>query len=185
MREFSRKRTVLVAISLLAGCDTAGFKRTYMALDSQGQRKRDTFFTDSESIFCVAELASGVEDTTVHGVFDQRSIFLPENGQKVDFRQQIGSAELAPGKGEELIASFELKRTNAEDPYLAGEYGCLLYLNGELESALSFQVLYPSCPLAPVQPGFRCAGFVLDGKECTGATGRPCQCGPSGVWECS
>src|SRR5688572_8566473 len=114
-------RISLMALSLLAGCDTAGFKRTYLALDSEGDRKRDTFFTDSEAIFCVAELASGVEDTTVEGVFELRAIFSPKTGQKVEFRQLIGSAEVAPGAGEDLTASFEFLRASPELPYLAGE----------------------------------------------------------------
>ena len=178
-------RISLIALSLIVGCDTAGFKRSYLALDSEGNRKRDTFFTDSEAIFCVAELASGVEDTTVQGAFELRAIFSPENGQKEEFRQFIGSAEVVTGAGEDLTASFEFLRTPSERPYLAGEYACRLYLNGVLESELLFAIRFPECPIAPLESGFRCAGFVLAGQTCAGPTGESCVCGTSGLWECS
>ena len=178
------KPAVLLVVAALAGCDTAGFKRSYLALDSEGHRKRDSFFTDTESMFCVAELASGVDDVTVQGVFELRAIFSSESGERVPIQRPIGSAEVAPGAGEDLIASFELLRANAEEPYQAGDYACLLYLNGELESELTFPIHYPSCPAAPIEAGFRCAGFVLNGQVCPGASGNPCVCDASGTWQC-
>lgn len=178
------RSTLLVCALTLTACDTAGFKRSYMALDSQGERRRDVFFTDTEGIFCVAELASGVDDVTVRADFEQRAYYLPEDGSRVDLRRYIGSEELAPGAGDELITSFELQRSS-DQPYDAGEFACLLYLNGDLEAEHAFRIDYPECPVSPVQPGVRCKGFVLDGSVCAGVMGEPCTCAASGAWECS
>jgi hypothetical protein len=155
-----------------------------MALDGQGDRRRDVFFTDTEGIFCVAELASGVADVTVRADFEQRAYYLPEDGSRVELQRFIGSEELAPGAGEDLTTAFQLKRDVGE-PYDAGEYACLMYLNGDLEAEHPFRVESPECPVAPVQPGVRCEGFVLDGSECPGLLGESCTCAPSGTWECS
>jgi hypothetical protein len=178
------KRSALFLLFAVAGCDTAGFKRSYMALDGEGHRRRDVFFTDTESIFCVAELASGVDDVTVRADFEQRAYYLPEDGSRVDLQRFIGSEELAPGAGEELVTSFELQRTQ-DQPYDAGDYACLLYLNGDLEAEHAFRVEYPECPVAPIEPGVRCRGFVLDGAVCTGVLGESCACAASGTWECA
>lgn len=178
-----RSAALLGALALTA-CDTAGFRRSYMALDSQGERRRDVFFTDTKGIFCVAELASGVADVTVRADFAQRAYYLPEDGSRVELQRFIGSEELAPGAGEELITAFELQRSQ-DQPYDAGEYACLLYLNGDLEAEHAFRVEYPECPAAPVETGVRCKGFVLDGSVCSGIMGESCTCAASGAWECS
>ena len=79
------RNAVLLAAMTLAACDTAGFKRSYMALDGQGDRKRDAFYTDTEGIFCVAELASGVADVTVRADFEQRAYYLPRLAAGLSF----------------------------------------------------------------------------------------------------
>jgi len=169
----------------LSACDTAGFKRSYMALDGEGDRRREVFFTDTEGIFCVAELASGVADVTVRADFEQRTLFSPADGSILRLQRFVGSAELAPGVGEDLVAAFELQRSTADEPYVAGEYACLLYLNGKLESELTFEIHYPACPVAPVEAGVRCAGFVIEGSVCAGLVGEDCICAGGGSWECS
>ena len=171
--------------SLQMGCDTAGFKRSYMALDSEGQRKRDRFFTDSG----IAVLRGRTRERRRGHDGSRRSsssarYLSTESGRKVRisavYRERAKSTRSRRGSDR----GFRALTDNAEEPYQAGEYACRLYLNGELESELSFPILYPSCPIAPIESGFRCAGFVLDGQTCAGATGDACVCGPNGLWDC-
>jgi hypothetical protein len=183
IRSFSIPAALLL-LGALTGCDTAGLKRSYLALDSQGDRRRTAFFTDSESIFCIAELASGVTDVTVEGVFEQHTFFSPDSGEPIPLQRFVGMAELAPGAGEHLVTAFELTRAVPQDPYTAGEYSCSLYINGDRESVLRFEIRYPDCPATPVEAGIRCAGFVLNGSSCPGTLGQSCVCGAEGLWEC-
>ena len=45
---FSARCSLLLLCLTLAGCKTAGFKETYMALDGTGNRRREHFFVDTE-----------------------------------------------------------------------------------------------------------------------------------------
>jgi len=180
----ARTLVLLLALAEL-GCNTFGVKRAYMALDSGGERRREHFYTDTNAIFCVAELASGVEDFTVTAELRQLAAFSPVDGSSSEVDALSGVGEVAPGAGDDLLVAFELERPSAEDPYAAGLFRCDLSLNGEREEKLEFRIDYPKCPVVPVQEGVRCAGFVLDGASCDDASGSDCVCGTSGVWECS
>ena len=49
----------------LIGCKTTGVKESFMALDGEGNRRREHFFVDTDEIHCVSKMASGVADITV------------------------------------------------------------------------------------------------------------------------
>jgi hypothetical protein len=173
---------LFVALTSVA-CDSAGFKRGYMALDSEGERERDVFYTDSEGIFCVVEMASGREDVTVKAELHAQAFYVPPDGHAEEASVFIAAEEEAPGAGEELTVSFEWVR-DADEPYPAGVYECRLFLEDELEETLPFEVRYPECPVAPVVNGLSCDGFVLPNARCPGAfEGRICTC-RDGVWRC-
>ena len=175
--------TVSACLWLLS-CETAGIKRAYMALDTDGRRKRDAFYTDTEAIFCVAELASGREDLTVQGRLIASYLELP-SGAVAD-RIVLGSNEIAPGAGEDLRVSFMLEKDRATDPYIAGQYECEIRLDGEIEAVLPFEIRFPLCPEAPLLTGFACAGHVREGSQCPGAlSGTLCTCGTDGAWTCT
>jgi hypothetical protein len=50
---------------VLSSCQTAGFSRVFMAIDSLGQQPRKTFFTDSIQIVATGQYSAGRPDVTV------------------------------------------------------------------------------------------------------------------------
>ena len=106
------KRCLIAVVTLACcswGCETAGFKRAYMALDSAGDRKRERFFTDTEQIFCVGELASGRADVTVTAKLVAHELGSTD-GSAAAGDVTLATEELAPGKGEDLRVSFEWEK---------------------------------------------------------------------------
>lgn len=173
-----------MSLLAVAGCETAAIKDSYVALDGQGVRKRTRFFTDTESIHCVAELANGREDTTL--VVQLRSEELHQPGAKKPekLRSVLAAEESVVPLGSDAVLSFEWKKPDEDTPYPAGSFLCEFYLNGELLAEAPFQVEYPECPVAPILPGASCEGFVAPGQKCPGAREKQtCQCS-QGVWSC-
>lgn len=168
----------------LTGCDTAGFRDAYMALDSSGDRERERFFTDTEGIFCIAKLASGVDDVTVNAALRATQLYDARGGKPTDVDYYLGVSEEAPGKGEDITVSFELERPEPEAPYAAGRFVCELSIDGELRERIPFEVAFPDCPVAPIFSGGACAGFVREGARCRGALATTCECGEDGLWSC-
>jgi hypothetical protein len=177
------KRGWLAALLLLTGCDTAGIRDAYMALDSEGNRERERFYTDTEAIFCIAKMASGVDDITVSARLLATQIYDPRDGAPIDVDYELAVSEEAPGRGEDITVSFELKRDDTDAPYAAGRFVCELALDGEVKERLPFEVALPDCPEAPIFTRGVCAGFVLEGARCAGALGGTCECS-DGLWSC-
>jgi hypothetical protein len=170
---------------LLVGCETAGFKDAYIALDAQGNRKRSVFHTDTEAIYCVAELASGVDDVSVMAKVRVRALYDEYTGESRPLDSIIGVQEQAPGKGDDLTVSFQLEKPQDQQTSPAGRLSCELYLDGKLERKLDFEVRYPDCPLLAIEPESSCAGVVLRGAECPSPRGGGCLCDPDlGTWNC-
>src|SRR5256885_1860502 len=76
--------TSLVTCLVPACSRTASVTDTYTALDDKGDRKRNVFFTDTEEIHCVAEIASSRPDVTFQIQIRQVQRFDFEIGQTVD-----------------------------------------------------------------------------------------------------
>jgi hypothetical protein len=181
-----RTRGSLVLFLLLLACDTAGFKDSYTALDGQGDRKRTSFHTDTESIYCVVEMASGVSDVTVVAKVRALQLYDEFTGRPHGVDMIVGVEEQAPGAGPNITISFSILKPEGANFYPAGRFACELFLDGELESRLEFEVRYPACPFQPVEPETACAGLVLLGAECPSPLGGSCTCAKgSGIWECS
>lgn len=177
----------LAALTLLAACDTVGVKRSYMALDASGHRRRHTFYTDTEAIYCVAELASGVDDVTVAAKVRGKSLFDPFTGERrrLPGDAVIGAEEQAPGRGADLNLSFQLLKPEGDEFYPAGEFVCELYIDGKLRESLDFEVTYPSCPFKPIEQMSSCAGVVLYGSDCPSPLGANCVCNDeTEQWQC-
>jgi hypothetical protein len=168
------------------GCNTSGFKDAYMALDGAGNRKRDVFYTDSEQIYCVAELASGVADVTVTARLRVWALYDPSTALPLEFPGDIvGAEEQAPGSGADISASFPIEKPEGADFYPAGKFTCELSLNDELEASLDYEIRYRDCPFMPIEPETTCAGLVLLGNQCPGPFGATCICTPeTGTWTC-
>jgi hypothetical protein len=168
----------------LSACDTVGVKDAYTGLDGMGQRKRRVFYTDTEAIYCVLELASGVDDYAVeiqvwaHELYDL-------DGEPIRTESIIAREEQAPGRSQNLVVSYRLERPEGYEFYPAGQFTCEFYIDGKREAALAFEVRYPECPFKPIEHESSCVGVVLRGTECAGPIGDTCVCDDeSGTWLC-
>lgn len=179
-----KSRRLGLLLLLTAGCDTAGFSDAYMALDSAGQRQRERFFTDTENIYCIGKLASGVQDLTVSATLRATQLYDAKTGQARDVDYYLGVEDQAPGAGSDITVSFVLERSDPDAPYAAGRFVCELALDGEVRERVPFEVAFPDCPEAPILNGSVCAGFVVDGSRCPGALDTDCVCSEEGVWSC-
>jgi hypothetical protein len=177
--------SLLLLCLTLAGCKTAGFKETFMALDGAGNRRREHFFVDTEEIHCIGTMASGVNDVTVTGVLRAQQLWDPRVQQMRKVDAFVATEELAPGAGKDLLIDFKVEPPTEGGPFRAGEYTCELSIDGELEATVPFDIAFPECPAAPVSAGGLCEGFVLPGSRCPSSTKSECICAESGNWECS
>jgi hypothetical protein len=182
-RAIARGSMLLMCLTL-AGCKTAGFKETFMALDGAGNRRREHFFVDTEEIHCVGTMASGVNDVTVTGVLRAHQLWDPEAREMRKVDAFLATGELAPGAGKDLLIAFKMEPQTEGGPYRAGQYSCELSIDGELEASVPFDIAFPECPAAPVAHGALCEGFVLPGSRCPTAFKTECVCAESGNWEC-
>lgn len=173
------------ALLLLTSCETSGIRDAYMSLDSSGKRKRERFFTDTEDIYCIAKVASGVDDVTVSATLRAEQIYDPQSGEPIDVDFFLGVGDEGPGKGEDITVSFQVERSDPDAPFTAGRFVCEIALDGEVKERLPYEVAFPACPEAPIFHGATCAGFVVEGSECPSAASTPCVCDSEGAWSCT
>ncbi len=171
----------------LASCNSAAIKRGYMSLDNQGERRRTIFYTDTDSIYCIGELAIGRKDVTIAATFRALDFATPPKGDLVPTNTVLAVADENPGgTGDDIMATFQLIKTkDATAPWPAGKFVCELSIDGALEESIPFEIDYPECPLQPPLDGDACAGFFLPQSTCTGAiTAETCVCSDGGAWQC-
>lgn len=170
--------------AVVGGCgDEVPLKKTYMALDSQGDRQRAVFYTDTVNIFCIGELMSGRRGRTVNAVIHASKFF----GQRGDYVIAVGEV---PANESAAVVSFQLEKsgvgdTPAEDvPWPPGEYWCELSVDGIVAGTAGFTVEIPDCPVPPALAGGTCRGFYRKGARCKSMNQAvSCTCGESGKWE--
>jgi hypothetical protein len=183
---------VLAGVVLLAAassCSSARVSDLYTAIDSEGARRRNEFFTDSLGVYCIAELASGRDDQTLEMYVRQLQ---DENGKTVD--RIIAAAESATPKGSTgskfivRLVAVNAKGEPAEDlPIPTGRYRCEAKIDGNDEGSATFNVTYAPCPVAQLTPGAVCGGFIKAGTICQryGSAGKDTtKCTCNGVWVC-
>jgi hypothetical protein len=177
---------VLGAVLGPLGCNSSGFKDAYMALDGEGNRQRDVFQTENDQIYCIAEMASGTADVSVVARVRVWALYDPLTGERQERAGEVvGAEEQAPGAGTDINAVFLIEKPDGSDFYPAGVFTCDLYLDGELEESLDFEIRYPDCPFEPVAAGSACAGLVLLGNQCPSPAGGTCTCAvDTGLWSC-
>jgi hypothetical protein len=190
----------LLLVLLLPSCSqTANVTEVWMALDSDGSRRRNEFFTDTKEIHCVSKAGIGREGVTVEAFI--RSIQLYDFGTnrfepldaivayaefKADRSQQPATFDLEltardPRKGEGASSDEDV-------PFFPGRYQCEILLDGELEGTAIFNIGFPPCPPAFIVPGSECFGFYRENDLCPayGASAAPepkCSCTLQG-WQC-
>ncbi len=183
-----------LVVAIAPACRDAGLTDAYMSLDGSGMRRRTVFYTDTESIYCVGDVDSGVDDVTVSSVVRAHSLYVSSRNafEPVDEIVAVSDSDQAPGKGQSLVA-FQLNKAvpgpgvdPSEVPFTPGSYVCELYVDGDLDRSVPFEIDFPACPVAPPVDGGPCAGWVRPSSKCSGAqAGVQCTCVSSGTWACS
>jgi hypothetical protein len=177
-------RAACAAMPLSAAPSTACTHRAmvadvYMSLDSDGTRHRTEFFTDTQSIYCIADVVAAPKGTTVEGQLRQV--------------QGAGPTPALLGLGEDVVSgartvdSFQLTRplNMANAPWPVGHFECDILIDGVQAAVASFEITMPQCPLYPAQDGLSCAGFYPVGTNCMAVVQtQTCVCDASGIWKC-
>jgi hypothetical protein len=198
----ARGRSVAYALSgitligVLASCTaTARVIDVYTALDGQGDRRRQVFFTDTKELHCVTEAAFGRKGATLEVLFRQLQAYDRSNQKYFDTDRVYARAEFAPSNGDgrqffstRLVNIDALGEVSEDAPLDPGRYQCEVYLDGKLEDQAVFNIMFPDCPAAEIIASKPCYGFFEDGRECpryglTSGDAAKCTCRIPG-WEC-
>jgi hypothetical protein len=252
---------VAVVAGALSACNTAGVSYVYMAIDSGGLQHRQLFYTDSNSIYCIADFSSARPDATLDFVIHQTGVYSWCNAGSLDtnpahVHSTFAVGEVVPGKGVETVVA-ELLEPNginvdvmcngyctqnlsnddlcapgitpslsgtcrptylsegadscgpgltcceqtvvnassgsmsgtpfANVPYPAGQYTCVVSLDGVEVGETSFDVVYPnpSCPVPPPITNVPCYNWFPEASQCPGfEPSTTCTCTNRGIWDC-
>lgn len=122
---------VVIGLAAILACgfsvSTANIKDAWMARDQQGEG-RTTVFGPDEVFYCIVDLANAPDDTTVKASWTAVAV---EGAEPNTF---IDETELTTGAGN---MHFELSNSSL---WPVGKYKVDLYLNGELDRTLEFDV---------------------------------------------
>jgi hypothetical protein len=178
---------LLASILSLASCGSGPSVTAYMSIDT-GERKRTTFYTDSENINCIAEFTGAKDGLTVFATVRQTGT-VDGKGESIVF--QIG--ELPADKNtKSLVFSLahagnpNIVSPDDADPWPPGTFECEIAVDGVQKATAPFTIAIPKCPVYPAAQGYRCQGFYPTGSQCPSADANvSCTCsGDSGTWVC-
>lgn len=189
--------TAALLAGVTASCTaTARVIDVYTALDSQGERKRQVFFTDTKELHCVTEAAFGRRGATLEVLFRQLQAYDRSNGKYFDTDRVYARAEFAPSTGDgrqffstRLVNINAIGEVDENAPLDPGRYECEVYLDGDKQDVAVFNIVFPDCPAAEIIGNKPCYGFFEDGRECpryglTSGDRAKCTCRIPG-WECN
>ncbi|MDB4944983.1 MAG: hypothetical protein JWP97_4517 [Labilithrix sp.] len=182
---------------ILASCTaTANLSDIYTALDGNGDRQRDTFYTDSKEIHCVIEAGIGRRGVTIESLIRQLQGYDFSADRFFDTDRVAANVEVAPTPQDgvqkvDLVLSPSAPDGSAADdaPFLPGHFICEAYLDGKLERSAVFNVVFPPCPASSILPTTVCYGFYKANTECpryglTSDDPARCVCDPVKGWQC-
>jgi hypothetical protein len=118
---------LLVILACSFSASTANIEDAYMARDYDGEEPTTTF-AQEEVFYCIVELGNAPDDTMVKASWTAVNV---EGAEPDTF---IDETELTTGSGS---LRFELSNDNL---WPRGQYKVDLYLNGELDRTLEFEV---------------------------------------------
>lgn len=184
----------ILAGTLAACTSTARISDVYMAIDSEGDRRRNVFFTDTKEIHCVVEMGIGRPGVTVEAIVRQLQSYDFIEDRFFETDRVAANAENSP-KRAEGIQKLDVSLTpGAEDgatsvPFPPGRFQCEAYLDGELQQVAIFNIDFPPCPTAEIKRATECYGYYKDKTTCPryGVTSRDtakCRCSDAKGWEC-
>jgi hypothetical protein len=191
--------TALLVVLLLPSCSqTANVTEVWMALDADGTRRRNEFFTDTKEIHCISKAGVGREGVTVEAFVRSVQLYDFPGNRYVPLDAIVAYAEFKADR-QSQPQTFDLalkpkdpKKADAESkddgPFFPGRYQCEILLDGSLEGTAVFNIGFPPCPPAVIPPGSACYGFYRENDLCPayGASAAPepkCQCTLAG-WQC-
>ncbi len=118
---------VLAVLACGGSFSTANIKSAVLSADSSGSPET-TVFAQDDIFYCVVELANAPDSTTL------KAIWYAVNVEGTEPNLLIDQSELTLGDG---MATFNLAN---DQLWPTGTYKVELYLNGELDQSLEFQV---------------------------------------------
>jgi hypothetical protein len=192
---------VLMLVPSPACTATANVNDVYMALDANGDRKRNVFFTDTTEIHCVVELGIGRKGVTVETLVRQVQRYDYETNVFLDADRVVAQSEVAPSPVDgiqKVDLSLEKPTTypdggtiddQNDEPFPAGRYICEVRLDGALSGQAVFNVMFPPCPTAEITLTSKCVGVYTAGLSCprygASSTERDgCTCTAETGWRC-
>jgi hypothetical protein len=143
------------------GCEgTSQVRDIFMALDGQGFRPRNTFYTDTTVIYCDVTFSAASNDETVDVQFVQNtgeSTLYDGSDSRNQVKRLWVANEAAPTAGLSTVSfTFDqpqLTGGGGPAPYAVGDYECDITVNGAPAGSVPFTVQYPG-PAG--QPGKDC-----------------------------
>jgi hypothetical protein len=192
--------TTFVLLASLSSCTTtARISDVYMALDGQGDRKRNVFVTDSKEVHCIIEMGIGRPGVTVEAVLRQIQRYDFGMDKFLDTNRVFASAENSPQAGsgvQKLDVTLKVLDASGQPedgaPFPTGRFICEASLDGVLEMSAIFNIDFPDCPTSTIVPGTVCFGFYKNLSVCPhygvstgGLPNSPnCQCDVIKGWQC-
>jgi len=122
---------IILTIASLAcggGVSTANISSAKMFADSEGTQET-TVYAQDQPFYCIVELANAPEDTTL------KAVWTAVEAEGTEPNLMIDDAEITAGN--EDVFTFDLTNNGL---WPIGKYKVDLYLNGELDRTLEFEV---------------------------------------------
>jgi len=192
--------SVVLLCTVVAGTSscssTARVADVYMALDGDGDRRRNVFFTDTKEIHCVVEMGIGREGVTIEAIVRQLQSYDFAADRFFETDRVSANAEESPSPGQgiqRLDVVLSPSGPGGESaqgaPFPPGRFQCEAYLDGKLQQVAIFNIDFPDCPTAAILPATQCFGFYKNLSVCPryGVTSRDpakCRCSNLVGWEC-
>jgi len=131
----SNRRSLMLALSVVilaalacgGSFSTANIKSAWLSADSSGSPETSQFSQD-QTFYCIVELANAPDDTTI------KAVWTAVSAEGTDPNLHLDDSELASGDG---TVTFNLTNNQL---WPVGSYKVELYLNGELDRTLAFDV---------------------------------------------
>jgi hypothetical protein len=95
----------LVLAVMSGGCKFAGVSAVYMSIDAAGAQRRDVFFPDSVSAYCITKFSSAKADATVDFTVYQTADAM---GNPISPPSTFAVDEETPGAGTETVVSYDI-----------------------------------------------------------------------------
>jgi hypothetical protein len=188
----------LLLVGALPSCSqTVNVADVYTALDADGLRRRNVFYSDTREIHCVAEVGAGRGNATVQMRVRQVQRYDYPSNRFVDADRLSEQVEFVPEAGGGIQKlDFTMQRTDDEGGgggekayYDPGRYVCEVLLEGQMEGSAIFNIEFPPCPDGFIKPGAACVGFYPLARQCPafGASSTEpakCTCDLVKGWDC-